>query len=258
MSRLTRRRRRPMPKRKLYTPMAPSAKRSKYATRRRRVYRRRRAAPTSRSAIARIAKQVVMKTTETQQKNYNHDNSLGYYHNELYASQTCWSSTNHQIFPAQGDHDNERKGDQIDAIGIKMRMVLTVPSDRKNSIIKMWFCPYNSIQNIPTKTTFLNSVSGNVLLDDFERDRYPGTQFLGTFRVQARDLATTQDSTILIKKWIPLKRKIKFIGDDTSVPSNLPENGVLVVTVYDTIGTLGTDRLIEASEINWTLYYKDP
>lgn len=164
------------------------------------------------------------------------------------------------MMPTQGHTDGNRNGDEIMCQGIKVRGVLTVPHDRRATIVRMYYLPYNTVQGDPTQRDQLfHNTIGNVLVDPIQTDRWKGIKYLGSYRIKARDLEADDHATIIINKWIPMKKKVTFLNDGTDIPANLKENGVILFTAYDTIGALqDLDTLIDNSQITFTLYYKDP
>lgn len=164
------------------------------------------------------------------------------------------------MWPTQGNTDGNRKGDEILCQGIKLRGILSVPYDRRATVLKMYFVQYNSSQGDPAQFTELfHNVLGSVMTDPIQRDRWPGIKLLGTYRLTARDLSTTsQRNTIIINKWIPMKKKVTFINDGSNIAANVKEYGRILFMAYDAVGTLQTDTLIDNGQMTATLYYKDP
>lgn len=211
------------------------------------------------SRFARKVRKVLLQTTESRYKSRaydgvtcNHD-SLNYFN--------IWNETTHGIWPAQGLTDGDRLGDEIYSTGIMCRFVFQIPHDRRNTKFKLWYVPFNSTAGDPaTKTDFFHTVSNNVMVDPVQTDRWRGCRYLGQFRCSAADQTTgSQDKTVIIKKWIPLKRKITFQSDGVSIPvSGVPERGYIVIAAYDSITSATTDTLITNSECSFTHYFKSP
>jgi len=163
------------------------------------------------------------------------------------------------LFPSQGNSDSDRRGDEIYAEGIMYRGILQVPADRRNTRIKLWFLEYDTAQGDPgDKTQFFHSISNNVMIDPRNSDRFPKARYLGVFKCNSVDSETDTDKTILIKKWIPLKRKIHFRIDAGNAPTNLMNKGSLIWAPYDTVSTATTDTVVTNVESTYTLYYRDP
>lgn len=213
-----------------------------------------------RNNLVSLIKQINLKQAEVKYKtlnslvvSLNHD-VLEYFH--------LWDSAGTaSVFPTQGTTDSTRIGDRIMAQGMRIRMALSVPYDRRNVSVKMWYVPYNSGQGSPTTyADFYHNISGNSQLDPIQTKRWPGIKFLGNFFLKSRDrdVGTTHtDATILINKWIPLKKAIHFQADYNNVPINMRESGRIIIAPYDTTGSAVTDIVVTRLEATTTLYYKD-
>ncbi|AXH75744.1 MAG: putative capsid protein [Cressdnaviricota sp.] len=200
-----------------------------------------------------------------------HDNT---YHKDL------WSSTVN-LFPGQGTSDVNRIGDRIICQGIMLRAVFDVPWDRKNVKLKMFYVPWNSDQGTPaTYSNFFHNITGNARLDPVQKKRYPGVKYLGTYQIEVErapyytysagdqvpsaSVISANTGSICIKKWIPMyNKKLFFRSDATFQPSNLPEQGSILVVPYSTIntnaggGVIPGDNIILSGEMSATLYFKD-
>lgn len=212
-----------------------------------------------RGKFARAVKRVIFSTAESCYKSITKD-GWTCNHDSL-ATCVIWNPQNTGIWPAQGNGDGERRGDEIFATGIMMRCVVQIPHDRRNTKFRMWYVPHTSGSGDPgDKSQLFHNVSNNVMVDPIQTDRWKGIKYLGQFRCSAVDQTTgSQDKTIILKRWIPLKRKIYFKEDTSSVPvSGIMENGYIIIAAYDTITSATTDTLITNSETAFTLYYKDP
>lgn len=163
-------------------------------------------------------------------------------------------------FPVQGNSDGERKGDEIYLTGIKVRLVMQVPYDRRNSKFRFYFVMNNPAAGNPDQKSdlFHNSIN-NVMVDAMQTDRFR-IKKLGSARLYSTDQSTTgQDKTIIKTFWLPIKRKITFTGDSTrELAMGLPEEGRILITGYDSITSLETDTLCPYMEAAMTVYYKDP
>lgn len=157
--------------------------------------------------------------------------------------------------------DDRRLSDVIYTTGMRYRGVFQIPYDRRNLIMKMWLVEYNTIQGTPnTYGEFFDNVSGNSLLDAVDNKRFkPKLIFKGSVSPKDR-LDGSSDATILIDKWIPFKRKIKYSdgSDGDVVMGGCKEALALVVTFYDTISSSSsTDILCTNNENLITLYYRN-
>lgn len=209
--------------------------------------------------FARKVRKVLLQTTESRYVSKSIDGT-SVNHDSLQVL-NVWSETVTNIWPAQGLTDASRTGDEIYVTGLMCRMVFQIPHDRRNTKFKIWWVPHNSTQGSPnTKTEFFHTVSNNVMVDPIQTDRWQGTKYLGCFGVRATDQTTgSQDKTVIVKKWIPLNRKVTFQQDASQLPaSGVTERGWIIIGAYDTITSVTTDTLITNSECAFTLYYKSP
>lgn len=119
------------------------------------------------------------------------------------------------IFPSQGLGDGERNGDEIYVKGIMVRMIFQIPHDRRNTKFKLWYVPYNSVQgNLAVAADFMHVSANNTMLDFIQTDRWKGIKYIGQYRCSAADMITgSQDKIVMVKKWIPINRKVTFISD---------------------------------------------
>lgn len=209
--------------------------------------------------FARAVKRVIFSTAEKCYKSTQKDGN-SFNHDSLGAI-SVWYPGGNTFFPSQGNGDGERRGDEIYATGIMIRAVWQIPHDRRNTKFKLWFVQYDEDQQgVLSKANFFHNISNNVMVDPIQSDRWRGVRYLGMHKCSAVDQTTgSQDKTIIMKKWIPLKRKICFQSDSSDTPtSGVMSRGALVIAPYDSITSVTTDTLITNSEITFTLYYKDP
>lgn len=229
-----------------------------------RVNARRLVAKAKTKSLVKLIKGVTLKQAETCYKTFSVKSVAGSFnsinHDSL-SSIAIWTPSTTTIFPVQGNSDGERRGDEIYATGIRYRACFQVPSDRRNTIIKLWFVPFNTNQGDPNiKSQFFHLLTNNVILDPIQTDRWGGTRYLGSYRFTGRDQPTdSQDKTIFVNKWIPIKRKVCFRSDaENIVSTGLKAFGYIVMAAYDTISSLTTDTIVSRTEHSFTLYYKDP
>lgn len=213
-----------------------------------------------RGKFARAVKKVILSTAEKCYKSIQRD-GYAFNHDSLGVI-TVWSCPENftTIFPSQGNGDGERRGDEIYTKGIMARMVFQIPYDRRNMKFKLWWVEYDENQTgTLNKANFFHNISNNVMVDPIQQDRWRHVKYLGTYHTYATDQSPTgQDKTVIIKKWIPLKKKLTFRDDSSSMPTNIMPRGVLVVCPYDTVTSTTLDVLITQTESAWTLYYSDP
>lgn len=214
--------------------------------------------------LAKAIKGTILKTSETKYKSVNMTTSAQYYHDQLHKT-SIWDTSNHNIFPVQGSSDGERIGEEIYTQGIKIRATFRWPYDRKNGSVKFWYVPCNSVQGDPASADFQHAITGNLWIDPVQYKRWPGMKYLGKCRALQNlgnpdfpDGSTHGFATMFKTFWIPMRKKLKFINDGSSVPANLKEQGYIVALAYDHTGALTTDIVIDDVEMVATLYYKDP
>lgn len=181
------------------------------------------------------------------------------------------NGTTHPI-PAQGDGDGQRNGDEIYSKGITIRGSIDFPYDRTNSYVKMYLVEWNSTSGGLTKADLQHAITGNVMLDPFQHDRWK-IKHIGTFRpregnytantyLNQLDLTSTgqhgKTQSILFKKHIPFKRKLCFKDDNSLViTKGMKEHLSVFFMTYDTQGTNQLDTCAYV-RLNTTLYYGDP
>lgn len=231
-----------------------------------------RAAPKTMANMTKLIKQIQLKEQET---NYNSISpSIGALNHDSINEFKLWSSTT-SVFPQQGLTDGGRIGDRIFPKGIRVRMALDIPWDRKNVKVKAYYLPYNSDQGNPTTYNDLfHNISGNSRLDPIQFKRWKGIKYLGTFKPRDMDASTyytyanaqtgpgaaheaTNTASIYINRFVKINRKVWFNADGSQQPSNLKENGSILLLPYATINTSTTDNVILSGEGAFTLYYKD-
>ncbi|AXH73612.1 MAG: putative capsid protein [Cressdnaviricota sp.] len=236
------------------------------------VRRRVPAAPRGLSNMRKMIKNVQLSQAETNYKSLAVTSS-GMNHDKIYAF-PLWGPLA-SIFPTQGTGDDQRVGDRITASSVKIRLCMDVPWDRKNVKVKLYYLPYNSDQGDPTSySSLFNNITGNSLLDPINFKRWKGIKYLGMYRPQDKDASVyqtlanqqgapgathlaTNTASIVINKTLKMNRKCWFQDGSDQQPSNLRENGTLLVLPYATTNTAITDTIIEKMEGAYTLYYKD-
>lgn len=221
----------------------------------------------------RAVRSVIFRTTEKKYKlatiqgpvdsNLNY-NGTPWYHNALYVI-NLWNvnagASGLRLFPSQGSSDGERIGDEIYVSGIKVRLILNLPADRRTTSVKVWYVPHDVKQGDPTIAgSFFHTGVGNTQIDQVQTDRWLGTKLLGTFRNNDPDNTTAgAHGQIFMDLWIPIKRKVTFNNDGVQVfASGLKDVGNLLFAPYDKIGTLTSDIVVNNMQGTATLHYKDP
>ncbi len=238
------------------------------------VSKRVKAAPRSMAKLARTIKAIQLKEQETNYKTIQP--TIGALKHDSINEFSMWSSST-SVFPSQGAGDGNRIGDRIYPKGIRVRMCLDVPWDRKNVKVKAYYLPYNSDQGTPTSYGDLfHNVVGNSRIDPIQFKRWKGIKYLGTYKPRDNDASywrnipssvnvgdppanrlASNTASIYINKFIPINRKVWFLNDASIQPSNLKENGSVLLLPYSTINTATTDNVILSGEGAFTVYYKD-
>jgi len=210
-----------MPPKRQSTKKSMYKKKPKYTR-----YRKRSMAPNR--SLVKAVKAINLGLSETKYKT-KADTMSNLYHDNLYDYQLWDSSGTANIFPSQGSSDAQRIGDRIMCQGIRIRMALQIPWDRRNLNLKIWFLPFNNGQGSPTTYgEFFHNVSGNSQLDPVQTKRWPGLKFLGNYSVRPKDRdgsESSTDSTIYVNKWISMKKAVYFKADGSNTPTNLREYG---------------------------------
>jgi len=236
------------------------------------VSKRVKAAPRSMAKLAKTIKAIQLKEQETNYKTIS--TPIGSLKHDSINEFTMWSSST-SVFPSQGTGDGNRVGDRIYPKGIRVRMCLDVPWDRKNVKVKAYYLPYNSDQGSPkTYNNLFHNVVGNSRVDPIQFKRWKGIKYLGTFKPRDMEAGpfytypgnegapsashlSSNTASIYINKFIPINRKVWFINDTSIQPSNLKENGSILLLPYSTINTSTGDYIILSGEGAFTVYYKD-
>lgn len=237
------------------------------------VSKRVKAAPRSMAKLAKTIKAIQLKEQETNYKTIQP--SIGALKHDSINEFSMWSSST-SVFPSQGTGDGNRIGDRIYPKGIRVRMCLDVPFDRNNVKVKVYYLPYNSDQGAPTTyANLFHNVVGNSRVDPIQFKRWKGIKYLGTYKPRDMDAnfmtqttvhnlsdppaneISANTASIYINKFIPINRKVWFLNDASIQPSNLKENGSILLLPYATINTATSDNVILSGQAAFTVYYKD-
>jgi len=217
--------------------------------------------------MVKTIKKTILNMAEAKNKSYDYGKYEIYHNNGSIASGRVLHSefllNRDDIFPAQGDADNERNGDHIYTSGISVHMLFGQKYDRPNvtwRVVVYSVCDYN--HRPATINQLFDLVSGNVLLDSVDTDKCKiikqfymkpgGAQF--TVAVPA-GTALAREYTFSRKMYIPYKHKISFNSSGAT-----PEVGRRIfceVSAYDAYGTIITDNIGYFQ--GWAkLHYRDP
>jgi len=259
-------------KRKSGEPLNNYVKRYRKTQRR----QRRRYAASGSTEIARVAKRVISRMTETKRKG-NTDQGQGkveLYHN-IVGTSNMWSYVLNQTasaaMPVQGNKYNERIGDSIDVLGWNCNLMLGCKHDRPNVTFRVIFyqrkMENQSVTSDPTYNTMMKGHSQNCLLDDIDTDNCRVLKEF-TYKPPFRSLDVVHTSGVSyiqtdarweytkhFKMWIPSpQKKYNFLTDASYTHQN-PLIWVAIL-VYDHYGSLSTDNIAYAQMMS-EIVYKD-
>ena len=241
------------------------------AKRRRPIFGRVRPGPlirrVKRKNLVRLIKSVAMSKSETNYRS-NSQETGALTHNTVTEIMKLWDNNGNGIFPGQGTTDGNRVGDEIEAVGIMIRGQIEIPYDRRDTLCDIYYVTNNTNVGGIAYSTMFHNVTGSVLLDPIQSKQFSQVRKCGRYRVRSTDAGMHSTGawlaenvitkTIMFKKWIPLKKKIKFMSDTTTVTTNLPELGGLYLACADSLSTGAEDNVVSAVKCTATLYYKDP
>lgn len=175
-------------------------------------------------------------------------------------------ATKHPM-PGRGVQDDQRIGDQINATGIQLKMVLDVGSQYRTSSFRVFMCENEQSDGaIEAYNNLFEVTTGLTMQDKFNNDRFK-LKPLGTYRIASADMDIDEPGGIVINKWIPFKRKLTFS------PGNIDENtGIkvakgmkdyldVIILPWHAISsgpTLDPNPIIGSFRCTATLHWKDP
>lgn len=208
------------------------------------------------SGTKKLIKNTILKMAETKYKTAT-IGKTELYHNVLSNNSMSFTDT----YPAQGDTDSSRDGDEIYIQGWKVRLMFGQKHDRPNVTFRCFIVKYQHqlTGDINTYGNFFHNVTGNGLLDPVQYKRF---KILKSFTLKSRgtsmEVGEAGKEFVRTKQiWVPLKRKLKFAGDASTTAVNLNSDISLMVLAYDAYGTLITDNIAYVQG-STTLYFKDP
>lgn len=226
------------------------------------------------SRIARIAKQVQLKTCETKESSqYTADQQI-LFHNLSYYAGNLLATTQGTSDPSGvAQASRNRVGDEVIARGLSLKLFIQNDAQRPNVMYRIIIFKYNSIAITSPgldDTYFWCGPSGggstmNRMLDRPQTDRLKIIKSIvvnptseANYSIQTAGPVPVGPfaKTRMYKFWVPLKnRRIKYSEDGGNFPRFLGYG--FCVTPYDSIATLETDILCR---MQWqsTFYYKDP
>lgn len=237
----------------------------------------------ARGRLGRAVRSLVLKSSETK-VTHNMIESTGIYHNgglsDNLAGWWLWNSDPGIApplgiqWPSLGNTDHERVGNEIYPVGIKVRMEIQCPFDRRNVKFRLFLVKFNSNQGTPfSKTEFFDSrPSLNIMLDPLN-PRFRKKKILDTVIAPGSDAAwygsalstgsnqNRNNITRFYDFWIPMRRKVVFDREQGSGPPKvgLPtESCVIIPFAYHNSDTVEGDQVITVQRFVTEFYYKDP
>lgn len=236
--------------------------RSKRPAYKKRAYKKKYVAKKSTKSLVKLIKKVSLKQCETKHTHQIMENVM-VYHNSI-------NLYNNMLATYQGINDtgtgtsqnSMRVGDQVVARGISLKIWLANKLDRPNVMYKIIIYKYQS-RITPTSDTFLSQGSTNIMLRDFNTEKY-SIVAQKTINLQVGFSAVPtgvngdqdgKEAHKLLKFWIPLKNK-KIQYEEANLTPKYFDYGFAVVA-YDSYGTLSTD-IIGTYAFNMKFYFKDP
>lgn len=212
--------------------------------------------------FAKAVKQVILQTAEPKQHRTNYG-KIELYHNS--GSPATGQQLHQQIWldgnlPAQGLGDTARVGDEIVASRIHVKTLVGMKADRHNVTFRIIVFRCTASAYPTTVGQLMIATTGNVLLDDLNKDRFSVVRDYQKKVVIHPDLSgvggADKEYTFPMQMSIPCKQKFKF-ETDGSVNASNKKNLYCQVMAYDAYGTLLTDN-IAYIQMTSSLYYKDP
>ncbi len=121
--------------------------------------------------------------------------------------------------PSQGTGDINRVGDQINMIGLQLKMLVGQNTDRPNVSFKYWVVKAPEGSRYAYSSWFIPTTN-NVMLDDINND-FIKVISSGVWHQYTGDLTNGTDEFTFVKKlWIPYKKVLKFGPQDAASTHN--------------------------------------
>jgi len=207
-------------------------------------------------------KQVILRTAEPKQWRVDHGKTE-LYHNS--GSPASGQILHGQIWldgslPPQGVGDSARVGDEIVCSRLHVKMLMGMKAARHNVTFRIIVFKCTAGAYPSTLAQLLIGITSNILLEDTNKDRVTIVRDYKKKVVLHPDLSgvggADKEYTFPLQMSIPMKMKIKFETDGSTVSSN-KKNLYCQIMAYDAFGSLITDN-IAYFQMCSTLYYKDP
>lgn len=213
-----------------------------------------------RNMMLSIARQAVLRQTETKNRTIATENVQLYHNGGIGGNYVVQSNL---LQTPVGTSQVTRVGDEVFGVGLRVRLWLSNKSDRPNVMYRVMIVsvPVEYASVTSPSNLFKNDV-GNKMLDPVDTDRYT-VIYHRVFNPAAGDFsletgATNKEHSRLVSVYIPLKnRRIKYNTDGGSTPSYQRNCLSLVVIPYDAWGSAIGDN-IASMAYHTKFYFKDP
>lgn len=237
----------------------------------------------SRQQVAKIAKRVLLKTTEPKthvQTTFSLLNPTGLenlYHNQshmvggwanLLRTTPGVEDTNNKLYAGipEAFEAGSRIGETIYCTGLSIKMLFQLPIDRSSVILRIFVLKGTDADiraEIPILWKNDASLTQNVIMDkvDTTRQRIVAAKTITLNHPPTMSHATHQHSTTterLVNMWVPLK-KMKYTYSSISGTEHHGKDFdyCLSIATYDRSGALITDVVAKVAA-TCTLYFRDP
>lgn len=221
----------------------------------------------TRRPLARMVKNVLLRTAETKKSSQYTETAAQLFHNKTYYAGQLLATTQGLTNPDEAAAaGSNRIGDEVIGMGISLRFFLENVSDHPNVIYKVYIFRYNTLQVSGgglNDVYFWQGIDGfggnmNRTLDKPHTDRLKIIKTM-TINPQLGSMAGTNFNsakTRMFQTWIPLgKRKIQYNADNSPF-TRFTDIGFAILA-YDAVNTT---EITVLSNFQWqsTFYYKDP
>lgn len=208
-----------------------------------------------------MMKKVILSNTESKRVDYAHTYTAMKHNggtSGLPATFHLNAENNASLWPLIGDGESNRNGSDIYGVGWTIRMQVNIPQDRLNAKFRCAVIRAVKGSNpVGTYTDMMDNVTGNVMIDPFDKDRVSVVKqfWLSPGKSLNPAVSTGKEITRYKKIFVPLKQTVKFF-DDTSLKNSLLYDYYLIMWGYDTYTSLLTDT-VGSVQLWQRLTYKD-
>lgn len=164
------------------------------------------------------------KMLETKKGNFTSTDGVEIFHNNFTTLTSTLLATSTGVTDPQTTSANNRIGDKINLIGVSLKMMVEL-NERYSDVSFRLFCVKASKNDVPTRATLFNGLSGNKMLDTVNKERYT-IIFQKYFKIKAPNPGNANTvnaagfsdadsanrlsrATKMIKVWIPGKAFVK-------------------------------------------------